>query len=456
MRVAIIQFPGATCIRETSSALARAGMTPVPFLWNDVLSDLCDFSGYIIPGGFTYEDRSRAGIIAALHPLMSILKEQTEQGKPLLGICNGAQILVESGLVPGLNEYQLALSLTTNKRPGTRDVFHTGFYHTWVNICLSEENTSSAFTRKLKVNQPIAIPIAHGEGRFVVSDTLWRIIKNDGCTSLHYCDVSGGLNKRFPVNPNGSAHNIAALSNANGNVLAMMPHPERCAEGDLIFQSMHDYMHNNSPVNLTLAIDLVSSTQSRAHATAEFKFKPIDYQQPLYSPTHYTCPKRHKELIIAPLTTDNHALTLQNTLLTHGYTVQIRRFTHWEIQCSPAILSLITQGSLLFNPYKEQGVNEQQDDTTLKGKAIALLIRAKEDLLGHQKKESIKQRLGSEALHQLNYGILWVLYCAQEAQAQLLHYVLRSGILFNPHAQTCQYYSCAKKEISDGVWPRIR
>src|SRR3990167_7643022 len=101
MRIGIIQFPGSNCERETMLAVKRAGMEPVEFLWNESHEKLRSLAGYIIVGGFSYEDRSRAGIIAALDTIISVLREQSEYGKPILGICNGAQILVETGLVPG-------------------------------------------------------------------------------------------------------------------------------------------------------------------------------------------------------------------------------------------------------------------------------------------------------------------------------------------------------------------
>ena len=102
MKIAIVQFPGSNCERETMLAVRRAGMIPVEFLWNESHVKLREMDGYIIVGGFSYEDRSRAGIIAALDPVMQEIKAQSERGKPVLGICNGFQILCESGLLPGV------------------------------------------------------------------------------------------------------------------------------------------------------------------------------------------------------------------------------------------------------------------------------------------------------------------------------------------------------------------
>src|SRR5579862_899572 len=116
MRIGVIQFPGSNCERETMLAIKRAGMQPIEFLWNEAKEKLNDMDGYVIVGGFSYEDRSRAGIIAALDPIMQEIKMQSEKGKPILGICNGAQILVETGLVPGLENNKIGMVLTENKR----------------------------------------------------------------------------------------------------------------------------------------------------------------------------------------------------------------------------------------------------------------------------------------------------------------------------------------------------
>src|SRR5690348_1875797 len=116
MRIGIIQFPGSNCERETILAIKRAGMIPVEFLWNESVEKLISCDGYVLVGGFSYEDRARAGIIAALDPITQILKNQSELGKPILGICNGAQILIEAGLVPGLKDYAVNMALTENKR----------------------------------------------------------------------------------------------------------------------------------------------------------------------------------------------------------------------------------------------------------------------------------------------------------------------------------------------------
>ena len=115
-------------------AIERAGMEAIEFLWNNDFKILNEYDGYIIAGGFSYEDRSRAGIIASLDPLMKEIRKQAETGKPVLGICNGAQILVESGMVPGLKKQKLGMALTDNKRTKDGHVLGTGYYNNWANL----------------------------------------------------------------------------------------------------------------------------------------------------------------------------------------------------------------------------------------------------------------------------------------------------------------------------------
>ena len=178
-KIAIIQFPGSNTERETFMACHRVGLLPVGFLWNQPLEELSNFDGYIIVGGFSYEDRSRAGVIAALDPIIKQIKVEAKSGKPVLGICNGAQILVESGMVPGLENGRVGVALTDNKRIKKNHVIGVGYYNTWANLTVSVPPDRCAFTRKLKPEQSINIPLAHGEGRFIIPDELLeKMIKN--------------------------------------------------------------------------------------------------------------------------------------------------------------------------------------------------------------------------------------------------------------------------------------
>ena len=155
-KIAIIQFPGSNTENETINTLKRCGLSPRPHLWNDPLDLLDNDLGYVILGGFSFEDRSRSGIIASLEPVVEQLKTQALLGKPVLGICNGAQILVESGLVPGLKNNVSGIALTDNKRIINDKVIGVGYYNSWSNLKMAINPTRCAFTRNFDRNSIIS------------------------------------------------------------------------------------------------------------------------------------------------------------------------------------------------------------------------------------------------------------------------------------------------------------
>jgi phosphoribosylformylglycinamidine synthase len=187
-KIAIIEFPGTNCETESIFAIQKAGMEAEEFLWNRNPVDLESFDGFFIIGGFSYEDRSRSGIISAVDPLMDAIKIETEKGKPVLGICNGAQVLVESGLVPGLENYEIGAALAVNKRVQNGKVLGTGFYNTWCNIKLAPEAAKNAFTSKISKKDIINVPLAHGEGRFLIPEKLLEEMKQKGLVTIKNSD----------------------------------------------------------------------------------------------------------------------------------------------------------------------------------------------------------------------------------------------------------------------------
>lgn len=410
MQIAIIQFPGSNCERETMLAVKRAGMTPVEFLWNGPKEKLAEFDGYIIVGGFSYEDRSRAGVIAALDPLMEVIKQQSELGKPILGICNGAQILVESGLVPGLENNRVGLVLTDNKRVQNDQVLGTGYYNAWVTMRLSDNFQYNAFTRKLMPNNILSVPVAHGEGRFVIPEGLLREMQENGLNVFQYCDASGNIIDEFPINPNGSVNNIAAIANKAGNVMAMMPHPERTENGDAIFQSMREYIE-----------------EGYKQKVAPLAYMPQSYDiKPYQNAAH--------QLVVDLIITDNQAMSVENALNHLGMPVKIKRRVHWEIVCDSAeTVEKIKASGVLFNDRKEilispEAVKAKQQKT--------FLVRAKEDMLGQQKIQMLQHHFGIDGITQIRHGILWQI----DGPDRFTHPIINSHILFNPYAHDCYDY----------------
>ena len=226
-RVALIQFPGSNCEWESKRAAETAGMSCDVFRWNRPTDALVDYDGYIIGGGFSYQDRVRSGAIAAKEPIVkTVFNQVTEHGKPIIGICNGAQVMVESGIVPGLEPGKVQMALAPNASdPGGRIA---QFCCRWVYVKLACEPSRCAFTGEYAPGEVIPIPIAHGEGRFTSRDEdVVAALKANDQILFQYCDVDGNIDDSRAVCPNGALMNIAAICNPEGNAMAIMPHPER-------------------------------------------------------------------------------------------------------------------------------------------------------------------------------------------------------------------------------------
>ena len=413
MNIAIIQFPGSNTERETLMACRRVGLNPVEFLWNEPVENLSNFDGFVIVGGFAYEDRSRAGVIAALDPIMKQIKIEAESGKPILGICNGAQILVESGLVPGLENHRVGIALTDNKRVKGDHVIGVGYYNTWANLQLTSVPGRCAFTRHLKVGEWINVPLAHGEGRFIIpGELLEKMIANEQ-TVFRYCDNEGIISDEFPTNPNGSMHNLAAVCNPAGNVMAMMPHPERTENGDTIFSSMKDFIENGNPVT--------------DHS--------LSFDRPHYKVENYDPNGGSTEWIVDMIITDNEAVSVHNALNHLGFDVAISRQTHWEISTDgepDSILQKIDKTGELYNSNKEF-INQM----TAKENTASFLVRQKEDMIGWAKFESLTERFEIDGISEIKRGVIWNVTVNSGNLENVLGNLLDTHILFNPLSHEC-------------------
>jgi len=413
IHIAIIQFPGSNTERETLMACRRVGLNPIEFLWNEPTEKLSEFYGYVIVGGFAYEDRSRAGVIAALDPIMKQIRLEAEKGKPVLGICNGAQILVESGLVPGLKNYRVGIALTDNKRVQGGHVIGVGYYNTWANLKMSAPSNRCAFTRHLNSGEWIKIPLAHGEGRFIIPNVLLEKMISNNQTVYRYCDDNGNIVDEFPTNPNGSMYNLAAVCNPEGNVMAMMPHPERTENGDVVFSSMKEFIENENPVS--------------DHN--------LSFDRPHYEMTDYKANSNATEWIIDMIITDNEASSVSNALDHLGHNVSIARQTHWEISMDgdrESILKKIDATGELYNSNKEF-ISQPKDSE----KNTSFLVRQKEDMLGRAKYESLKERFEIDGITDLKRGVIWNVTVNSGSFDTVLNDILGTHILFNPLSHEC-------------------
>ena len=413
INIGIIQFPGSNTERETIMACQRVGMNPVEYFWNEPAAKLSDLNGYIIIGGFAYEDRSRAGVIAALDPIIKQIKVEAGKGKPVLGICNGAQILVESGLVPGLEGHRVGIALTDNKRVKNGHVVGVGYYNTWINLKISTPSDRCAFTRHLKPNEWINIPLAHGEGRFIIPDELLKKMITNDQTVFRYCDKGGKIANEFPTNPNGSMHNLAAVCSPAGNVMAIMPHPERTENGDTIFSSMKEFIEDGNPItNHTLS-----------------------FNRPHYEVTSYESNGNSTEWVIDMIITDNEASSVHDALDRLGHDVTIARQTHWEISTDgdrETILQKIDATGELYNSNKEF-----ISKTTSTKNTASFLVRQKEDMLGRAKLESLTERFEIDGITDLKRGVIWNVIVNSDGSEVVLNDILNTHILFNPLSHEC-------------------
>ena len=205
MKLGIVVFPGSNCERDVHHVLNDVIGISAQYVWH-MEKSIDDYDALILPGGFSYGDRLRAGVIAAQSPIVEAIKKKAEEGLPILGICNGFQILVEAGLLPG------ALIKNVNLK----------FSCKWLEMEVLNVNTP--FTNLFRVNDKISIPIAHGEGRYVIGDDKLHDLYENNQVVFKYKDQ----------NPNGSTEMIAAICNEKGNVMGLMPHPERASEPILL------------------------------------------------------------------------------------------------------------------------------------------------------------------------------------------------------------------------------
>ncbi|MBI2083331.1 MAG: phosphoribosylformylglycinamidine synthase subunit PurQ [Deltaproteobacteria bacterium] len=218
MKFGVVVFPGSNCDRDAFHVLKDLLKQPVRYLWHKE-TDLRGVDCVILPGGFSYGDYLRTGAIARFSPIMTEVIRHAERGGLVLGICNGFQILTEAGLLPGVLMRNANLQFICE------------------NVSLRVENNQTLFTKHYAPNTVVTMPIAHGDGNYFSDEETLKRLEGEGRVVFRY----------HPRNPNGAIHDIAGIMNEKGNVLGMMPHPERCSEvllgnedGRRLFESLID------------------------------------------------------------------------------------------------------------------------------------------------------------------------------------------------------------------------
>jgi phosphoribosylformylglycinamidine synthase I len=263
IRVCVLRVGGTNCDAETQRALQELGMQAETLHLNELIKqrNLLDFQALIFPGGFSYGDYVRSGAIFARMITAKLGKDLgkfIDDNRPILGICNGFQILVEMGLLPGFEGISVfpEASLATN--------IPQGFKCEWVYL-RNENQSKCIFTSKIAKGKVLRMPIAHGEGRFLFSkekeEALLQKLIDNGMVTMRYCHKNGEeANGEYPANPNGSFHDIAGICNKEGTIFGLMPHPERAfywwqqpdwtsqqcmhqfGDGKLVFESLLEHL----------------------------------------------------------------------------------------------------------------------------------------------------------------------------------------------------------------------
>ena len=353
LKLAVIAFPGNNCEIETLRAGARGGFETTLVRWNED-ADLSVYDAFVLPGGFSFEDRGRSGVVSSREKIFDRLRKAAQKGKVVLGICNGAQMLIESGLIP-VGKEAIPFALAQNiRRDDEGRVVGDGFFNTWVHI--APERRDTAFTCTI-TKSALAIPIAHGEGRFTsVNKGALGVLENGKQVAFRYCDETGNVSPNYPTTPNGALFATAGIVNKEGTVCAMMPHPERffdACDGGGVFASMYAWVkEGRSPEKVNIG-DL---TQQDSLA------------KPKYTPSRGALLLEKKDII-----TDNEAFTISRTAnQICGNDVKLEKTVLFEVMGNVSQEALLETG-LLLNPNKEAlvssswgpryGIRPREDDT---------------------------------------------------------------------------------------------
>ncbi len=398
-KIAVLTFPGNNCETETVRALKTQGFQSEVFLWNREPSELKEFDGVVIPGGFSFEDRGRSGIVSSQEPIFKTLTEMANAGAPILGICNGAQMLVESGLILSDGNNIPTLALLNNKRTNAEGkILGTGFYHSY--RTLKPANKKTPFSN---FSENIHIPIAHGEGRFTLTPEMEKEVINKNLIVFTYVNEKGEEDNHYPTNPNGSFQNAAAICNPKGNVVALMPHPERNENGNPVFISLWNYFQNKKTIELNN--ETISVT---------------DFTN--------TIPQKIQQDEIIVLVRLKISDKTEKTFINVLNEENITRREKWGFYIDNTVsvpekikaISNIIQSGELVNLNKQWVVakidgewydwtdnNEFKKSEARFSEENCFIVEAKEDIKGQEKKEHLATILPEINLQNIKYGVCW-------------------------------------------------
>lgn len=425
IKFAILSFPGNNCETETVRAFKRNGMEAQIVLWNDPAllngSRCLEFDGYCLVGGFSYEDRGRSGMVAAQDPVMQVIAREADMGKVVLGICNGAQALVETGMIPGFDQHALAIALAWNEMRVGNEIVATGFYNSWCHLKNEAPKGRSAFN---DFEELLHVPFAHGEGRFMMDPSTLEKLEANHQILFKYCDEKGIVSPDFPITPNGATAAAAAICNPAGNVMAIMPHPERDprGNGNPIFQSIKKWIETKKKTDY----------QSLGSYASQEDIRPL--------------PSLDIEVLVKLIITDNTERTLEETFIRKGFPISLERYDYYGVTLSgntsvdEAIQKIMATGELAnFNKHlvfikTKEGFFTYDPHHGLRPREMklehCLIAVDQKDFVGQSKMTAINLHAG-RLITSLQYGSLWNVVGADE---NLMERVIASKILYNPNS----------------------
>ena len=357
---------------------------------------------------------------------MDVIKREAEKGKVVMGICNGAQILVEIGLIPGFDNYDLSAALAWNEMKKNDEVVDTGFRNSWAYLKNVSPENRSAFNGFQGL---LHIPYAHGEGRFVFKDpAVLKELKKNGQVLFQYCDEKGNVNPEFPITPNGSTEAIAAICNPKGNVMAMMPHPERdpAGNGNLIFESIRNWIDSRSSVSGNPVYKSLGENNTKEDIR---NFDAADI-----------------EFLVRLIIVDNAERTVETTLKKKKFDIALKRYAYLSVQLNAgsdpksAAEKIISSGEIAnlnkewvyvkigdgFYTYsKDKGLVETEFD--IKNYIVACDIK---DFIGESKKQAINLHAG-DIIKSIKSGVLWDI---ENTDDESVYEIIRTKILYNPNS----------------------
>lgn len=388
-------------------------------LWNQ-LDGLDQYDAFILPAGFSYGDRIRPGVVAAHSPMMQALKQAAQRGKPILGIGNGCQILIEAGLLPGVSPGVLAGATTLNVRKQAQDIIGVGLHHSKVYLKHVAPERRTVFTAGVDTSTIIAGRVADSAGNFIFSEELTLELEHNQQILFKYCTEQGVVLNDFPTNPNGSMWGIAGLCDPAGNVVGYIPELERDEQGTMLMAGLQR-----------------SLTQSSVSKTQPLRWQPGTVTIKPYHPSVESL-----DIYVSSLQSQYSARMAEMMLQRYGFQVQVRCQQYWEIwhdveksQLEQFTKMLVHSGMLL-----DSSIDQYHFEKTVTPNTMNILVRNINDYEGKYVAEQLRHTYSVMGIGNIMKGTIWELSfptASATERMNLAGQILQTYILYNPYAQEC-------------------